>query len=411
MIVRFFGNGHLVTLLVLLGALLAGPNARAQQDSVLYDFSGGLDGTGPSTVLRDSSSGVIYGTAFVGGCGGYGTVFKVSPGGNLTTIHCFAGLLDGAVPYSGLVRDSAGTLYGTASEGGNYSVCTEYGCGVVFKVNPDPPFDFTLLHIFTGETNDGLVPNNLIIDKAGNLFGTAAGGKYGYGIVFKIDTAGAFSVLYNFTGGKDGSSPHQGLVEDAVGNLYGTTPFGGTFKAGVIFKVSGTAETVLYNFTGGVDGGFPEGFDQHLILDPSGNLYGTTFTGGTVNSICARGCGVLFEVTSSGTYVVRHRFTGLSDGSGPNASLLRTADGTIYGTAQYGGSSVTCTNSSGGCGVAYKFTQSGGLTALHDFVGGTGDGAAPNGGLVTDKSGALYGSAVAGGNGFGSGVGVIFKIP
>ncbi|HYM77164.1 MAG TPA: choice-of-anchor tandem repeat GloVer-containing protein [Candidatus Dormibacteraeota bacterium] len=370
---------------------------HAQQESILYNFSGGLDGSSPSAVIRDSSTGVFYGTAFIGGCGGAGTVYKVSPGGELTVIHCFADQSPfGGVPGSALVRDSSGTLYGSTTEGGRFDACTDFGCGTVFKVNPDPPFNFTVLHKFSGLSNDGLLPNAIMIDSAGNLFGTAfGGGTFGCGIVFKIDISRKFSVLYNFTCGADGGEPVQGLVQDAAGNLYGVTEYGGTFNAGVVFKISGHSETVLYNFTGGSDGGFPEGYDGHLILDAAGNLYGTTSFAGTFNRTCGNGCGVIFELSPSGAYTVLHSFTGGGDGYSPRQSLLRTKSGTIYGTS---------------LNVAFKLAPSGTFTVLHDFVGGANDGTKPNGSLIIDSAGVLYGSTEEGGTGCCNGVGVIFKI-
>jgi uncharacterized repeat protein (TIGR03803 family) len=387
-------NRHRVLALVFL--LTAALLAQAQQESVLYNFTGGLDGSGPTSIIRDSSTGVLYGTAFIGGCGGAGTVYKVTPTGSLTVIHCFADQSSGGgVPGSGLVQDSAGTLYGTTSEGGGFETCTSFGCGVVFKVNPNPPYRYTVLHRFTGLPHDGMVPNAIMIDSTGNLFGTAGGGAFASGIMFKIDTSGTFSVLYTFTGGADGGQPQQGLVEDAAGNFYGFTKSGGSFNAGVIFKIRGTKETVLYNFTGGPDGGFVQGYDGHPILDSAGNLYGATSWGGIVNKTCPEGCGVLFRLSPSGVYTGIHSFTGGSDGSAPNSSLLRTSAGVIYGTSY---------------SVAFKLTPSGSLTVLHNFVGGTSDGLAPNGGLVMDSNGSLYGSTFHGGTGCCDGVGVIFKI-
>lgn len=369
--------------------------ARARQETVLYNFTGGLDGSGPSAIIRNSSTGVLYGTTPIGGCGGYGVVFKMSPGGTQTVIHCFAGLADGALPYAAPVQDSAGTIYGSASEGGDYTICTDSGCGTIFKVNPDPPFDFTILHTFTGATNDGQAPNAVMLDAAGNMFGTAGGGELGWGIVFKIDTAGKFSVLYNFTNGSDGGEPVGSLVEDAAGNLYGLTHSGGASKAGVIFKISGTTESVLHNFSGGADGGFATGYDGHPILDSAGNLYGAAFEGGIKNPVCPEGCGVIFRLSPSGQYTVLHSFTAHGDGAYPNSSLLRTASGVLYGTS---------------LNVAYALAPSGSLTVLHTFAGGTTDGTSPNGGLAMDEAGTLYGSTSAGGTGCCNGVGVVFKI-
>jgi uncharacterized repeat protein (TIGR03803 family) len=211
-------------------------------------------------VVRDSV-GNLYGTTNYGGdlgCyspDGCGTVFKIDRTGKESVLHAFTGASDGAFPKGALIRDSEGNLYGTTYEGGNES-CGP-GCGVVFQLNPAGKE--IILHSFTGPP-DGKWPDGqtagpgLVRDAAGNLYGTtqfggAAGGCYGdgCGTIFKLDASGHETVLYSFTGGADGSVP-QDLILDAAGNLYGTTNFGGYsggdcarnyyVGCGVVFKLS-----------------------------------------------------------------------------------------------------------------------------------------------------------------------------
>jgi uncharacterized repeat protein (TIGR03803 family) len=162
------------------------------------------------------------------------------------------------------------------------------------------------------------------------------------------------TVLYQFTGGEDGAFPFAGVVRDWGRNLYGTTEGGGGTGCGgsgcgTVFKVDTTGkETVLYAFTGGPDGGLPLG---GLVRDGAGNLYGTTYSGGNATE-CTGGCGVVFKLDTTGTETVLHTFTGGADGSNPAASLLLDSSGNLYGTAYQGGTG--CNGS--GCGVVFKIT-------------------------------------------------------
>jgi uncharacterized repeat protein (TIGR03803 family) len=170
----------------------------------------------------------------------------------------------------------------------------------------------------------------VIRDQAGNLYGTTTfGGAAGYGVVYKVDTAGLETVLYSFKGAADGGEPYGGLIRDSAGNLYGTTPSYGTGYEGVVYKVDTAGnETVLYTFTGGSDGGYPYG---GLVRDSAGNLYGTTSLGGTA------GAGVVYELSAAGQETVLHSFTGGADGGTPYAGVIRDSAGNIYGTTYSGG--------------------------------------------------------------------------
>ena len=298
------------------------------KESILYSFAGGSDGSKPEAGLVRDGSGNFYGTTNLGGGADQGTVFKLASDGTETVLHAFSGGSDGGYPQANLLRDKAGNLYGTTVSGG--SGCSD-GCGTIFEVAADG--SFTTLHAFTGG-DDGWFPmSGLIADRKGNLYGTAAaGGAHGFGTVFRLSAAARFKVLYAFNGGNDGAYSQAGLTRDSSGNLYGTTRGGGGSKAcgdygcGTIFKLaSDGTESVLYAFTGTGDGGEPYG---GVVADGSGNLYGTTITGGN-----SQGLGVVFELPSGGTLKLLHTLQGASDGAWPEASVALDASGNLYGTA------------------------------------------------------------------------------
>jgi uncharacterized repeat protein (TIGR03803 family) len=197
-------------------------------------------------------------------------VFRLDTTGTETVLHRFTGGADGGTPMASLVRDAAGNLYGTTSVGGIHDR------GTVFKV--DPTGAETVLYNFTGGA-DGAYPYSLLIqDAAGKLYGTThAGGTYGFGVVFKVDATGAETVLYSFRGGTDGRFPEAGLVRDLMGNLYGTTRRGGAFDNGVVFKLDTTGRETVLRTLAESDGANPV---SGLVIDLTGNLYGTTFAGG-----------------------------------------------------------------------------------------------------------------------------------
>jgi uncharacterized repeat protein (TIGR03803 family) len=203
----------------------------------------------------------------------------------------------------------------------------------VFKL--DPKGNETVLHNFTGGA-DGWFPaeGELALDAAGNIYGAASGGGSGrFGVVFKLDGTGTETVLHNFTGGLDGEGPHGSVVLDAAGNLYGTTQLGGdlscyAFGCGVVFKLDRAgSETVLYSFHGGADGAGPVG---NLLLDKSGNLYGVTASGGSA------GKGTVFRIDMAGNETILHNFTG-PDGDVPETTLVQDSNGNLYGTTELGG--------------------------------------------------------------------------
>ena len=297
-----------------------------------------------------------------------------------TVLYTFLGGEDGATPLAGLVRDAKGNLYGTTSNGGTYNV------GTVFKVSPDGTEK--VLHTFTGGVDGGSPQASLILDSVGNLYGTSSfGGTFGSGNVFKVTPSGTEIVLYSFKNGTDGASPLASLIRDANGNLYGTTFSGGTSSRGTVFEVTSNGkERVLYNFTGGTDGGSPWGG----LLKVGGVLYGTTEGDGT-------GYGTTFSLTLSGKETVLHSFTGASDGESPEGNLVRDKSGNLYGVTFLGGSSTGNSQCPGGCGTLYEVSPSGVTTVIYNF-GASGDAAHSYSGVVMDSSGNLYGASVSGGS-------------
>jgi uncharacterized repeat protein (TIGR03803 family) len=349
------------------------------QETVLHTFTGGADGMWPSAGVIQDSAGNLYGTTQRGGSTGYGVVYKLDTTGHQTVLYSFKGGTDGGSPFAGVIRDPAGNLYGTTLNGGIGVPC-DGGCGVVFKV--DTAGHETALYAFTGYADGGTPDAGVIQDSAGNLYGTAStGNQANNGVVYKLDGAGRQTVLYAFPFGTDGENPKGGVIRDSAGNLYGTTYLGGTglYGAGTVFKLDSTGrETVLYNFTGLDDGGYPQ---SNLILDSSGNLYGTARAGSGL-------AGVVFKVDTSGNETVLYSFTGGDDGRNPLGGVVFDSAGNLYGTTDSGGFA--------NAGVVFKLNPAGQETVLYNFRGGA-DGHSPIAGVILDSAGSLYGTTSAGG--------------
>jgi uncharacterized repeat protein (TIGR03803 family) len=322
-------------------------------EQVLHSFNF-TDGKYPYANLIFDAVGNLYGTTLDGGAHANGTVFELLPkvGGGCTekVLHNFSAAgTEGTTPFTNLIFDAAGNLYGTAYSGGDVACVTNNGgaCGTVFELSPAGAGDWTLkvLHKFHGI--DGAYPAaGLIFDRGGNLYGTTSGGGPDVlnqlGTVFELSrsTSGAWTekVLHDFNAVDDGNQPLAGLIFDTAGNLYGTTPYGGdgAGSVGTVFELSPTAaghwmEKVLYSFNTAVDGAAPR---ASLIFDVAGNLYGTTSLGG------AEHYGTVFELSPAGvgdwTEKVLHSFTG-RDGNDPQTSLIMDAVGNLYGTTIEGG--------------------------------------------------------------------------
>jgi uncharacterized repeat protein (TIGR03803 family) len=377
----------LATLLTLLCVLAA--SASAQTFSLLRQFRSGPGGINPYAGVVLDARGNLYGTMYNDGALASGTVFRLSAAGKEKVLYNFAGIGgDGAFPYFGsLARDSSGTLYGTTYDGGIYSQFCLFSCGTVFKV--DASGKETVLYRFTATGGDGQNPwQGVIRDPAGNLYGTTfTGGTTGSGTVFTVDPSGKETILYSFRGSTDGGFPYGGLVRDAKGNLYGTTSGGGSSFGGTVFTVDPSGvETVLYNFIGGADGGAPQ---AGLIRDSAGNLYGTTYVGG------AAALGTVFKVNIQDQETVLYSFTGGADGANPAyGSLVRDRTGNLYGTTQTGGSSgfgiVFKIDTTGKETVLHSFSGSDGkipygtlaLDKAGNLYGTTSAGGAYGGGVV-----------------------------
>lgn len=383
---------------VLFGALVLGiaaPSAHAAKFHVLYAFQDG-DAASPFGAMIDGNKG-SYGATYYGGTNNLGAVFRLTGNGKEKVLYSFAGGSDGANPQTDLITDADGNLYGTASAGGANN------CGIAFKVRPNGLE--TVLYTFKCRP-DGFTPNGgLVMDTAGNLYGTTyGGGAPNMGTVFKLAPDGTETIAYAFQGGGDAAYPNSGLIRDKKGNLFGTTYGGGTAALGTVYKISPKGkETVLYSFQGGSDGASPF---ASLIADASGNLYGTTWAGG--GSGCnGSGCGTVFRVALDGTETVLHSFAGGSDGFGPYAGVTLDASGNLYGSTLYGGGSGCSGN---GCGLVFQLAPDGSKTDLHDFTGA--DGSRPSANFLADTKGNLYGTTFDGGGSGcgGSGCGVVFKI-
>jgi uncharacterized repeat protein (TIGR03803 family) len=377
-----FVSRIVLTLAAVFGfAVVAVQSVQAQTFKVLYGFQGGKDGANPYAGVTLDSAGNLYGTTVYGGGGnchygtnrGCGTVFKLDTTGKETILRSFTGVLK--FPYGGVVLDSAGNIYGTTSQGGD----PKCSCGAVFKL--DSAGKETVLHTFKG--TDGANPYaNLILDAAGNLYGTTAGGTTTAGTVFKLDATGEETVLHNFQGGtKDGSSPYAPVILDAAGNLYGTTSAGGARRGGrgTVFQLSkGGKETLLFKFGGGSNGGTPY---SGLVMDADGKLCGTTRNGGAFGY----NDGVVFSL-NNGKETVLHRFTG-QDGSEPYAGLVMDSAGNSYGTTT---------------DTVFEIDAAGSFTLLSTEAGSFGT-------LVEDAAGNLYGTSGHGTLGSGT-YGTVWKL-
>jgi uncharacterized repeat protein (TIGR03803 family) len=302
--------------------------------SILYSFGTAIsDGAYPSAGVVRDAKGNLYGTAPYGGSARNGTVYKVTPAGKETTLYNFTGGSDGGNPAGPVVLDAQGNLYGTTNVGGNLSACNGGGCGTVFELSSQGVL--TVLHSFSGNPDGENPAEALVFDAAGNLYGTTPyGGAFGYGTVFEVTPGGNETVLYNFTGGVDGAYPLGPVVLGANGNVFGLTSQGGIsgVYGGVVFRLASGKETVLHRFGGSPDGLGPE---RGLVLS-AGVLYGTTGGGGTSKN-CVSGCGSIFQVPLSGKEKVLYSFTGSPDGEGAFAGLVRDQKGNMYGTTYYGG--------------------------------------------------------------------------
>jgi uncharacterized repeat protein (TIGR03803 family) len=376
---------------------IAAPQVSAQSFTVIHNFTGGSDGANPLGgfyIVGDS----LYGAASSGGSSGVGVVFRLNTSGEETVLHEFSGGTDGANPQGHLVMDKAGNFYGTTNAGGVSNA------GTVFKVTRKGVE--TVLYSFAGKPDGANPVAGLAIDKAGNLYGTTtAGGSSGNGTVFKLAvptvTGGEWAeeVLYSFGTGTDGKIPIGGVTLDASGNLYGTTSGGGTDGDGTVFQLTPSTpswtENILHSFALGSDGGVPY---AGLVLDGE-TFYGATTEGGAGGQ---NGGGTIFELKkASGAWTFSELY-GLSGWgiSGSYRNLL-IVSGKIYATTHCDGQD--------NAGTVYELSLSSGAwdyTPLYVFTGGS-DGLYSFSNLVSDEEGNLYGTTNEGG---ANNLGVVFKV-
>jgi uncharacterized repeat protein (TIGR03803 family) len=348
--------------------------------TTLASFNG-TNGASPCGAVSMDNSGNLYGATSTGGASYEGTVFELAQGsGTITTLASFNGVngqnLDG-----GVIRDSSGNLYGTTlNQGGGPN-----GYGTVFELAQGSGTITTLASC----VNNGDDPSSLVMDSAGNLYGTTNSGGASYdGTVFELaQGSGTITTLASFNG-INGANPSGSVISDSSGNLYGTTDGGGAFGDGTVFELpAGSGTIVTLASFNGTDGQTP---DCGLIMDSSGNVYGTTSWGG------ASGDGTVFELAQgSGTITTLASFNG-SDGANPKSTLSTDSSGNLYGATTNGGAY--------GVGTVFELVHSSGtITTLASFY----DGANPNGGVIIDRSGNLYGTTISGGD---SDFGTVFEL-
>jgi uncharacterized repeat protein (TIGR03803 family) len=342
------------------------PGQTGYTEKVLYTFAGGKDGARPLGGLVSDSKGNFYGTTISGGDAGWGAVFRLKPtrsGYRESVLYSFSGGLDGSSPVGSLVRRRDGTLIGVATEAGACDLC-----GTVFALMPSGSgYVESILYSFTGG-NDGYLPQaGVTADKQGSIYGTTqwggggAGCGVGCGIVFKLAQENGIytkSTLHVFEGGSDGANPASTLTVDSrTGAVFGATQYGGTgHDAGIVFMLlprkGGYDETILHDFVVS-DGAGPTG---QLLLNGK-RLYGTATLGGRTNY------GTVYELKPSRSgYAFKslYNFAGPPDGSDPEfTSLITDANGALYGTTRSGGSKTQECGGIGptnGCGMVFELT-------------------------------------------------------
>jgi uncharacterized repeat protein (TIGR03803 family) len=348
----------------------------------------------------------------VGGCG---AIFGITPAGSLATVYAFCSqpnCTDGDAPFSGVVQASDGNLYGITYFGG--ANCPPYGCGTVFKVTPGGTL--TTLYSFCSQRDcaDGDSPRGQMVEAAdGSFYGTTFYGGanqecyLGCGTVFRVTSEGVFTRIHSFCslpGCADGNWPTSGLIQGRDGSIYGATDYSGGYAlGGAVFKITpGGTFTTLHTFcsqSGCVDGAAP--FYAALVQTPDGDLYGTTEFGGTEDY------GTIFKITAQGDFETLYSFNKADDGAYPVAGLIQATDGNLYGTTSAGGNDE-CAGFQDGCGTVFKMTQSGTVTILHKFDGIDGD--SPYAGLVQATDGNLYGTTETGLSQAGSLYGTVFSL-
>jgi uncharacterized repeat protein (TIGR03803 family) len=402
----------------------------AASETILYSF-GGPGGDGPNFGMIADKTGAFYGTTIFGGSGG--TVFKLTPrrsGYAVSTLYDFPGGGGGNAP-EGVIMGSGGALYGVTLAGGVGNGGA--GWGTVFKLSPGVSgYSQSVLHRFGGYPDAGAPNGPIVLDKSGALYGSSFfGGANNTGTVFKVAPNGSSyseSVIYSFPayGTPGGQNPQAGVAIDDRGNVYGTTAYGGSFQGicgslggcGTVFEISrtksGYSERVIHAFQASADGDQPDGVPT--VDDRTGAIYGTT-----AYATSPRTYGTVYKLVPKGSaYVesVLYTFTGGADGFSPEGAILVARDGSLYGTTSLGGGGC----SGIGCGTVFELRSSPGgysYRAVFRFARPSHGADPEQTNLLTDASGALFGTTRSGGSatrcydggpGGAKGCGVVFKI-
>ncbi|MBA3543311.1 MAG: hypothetical protein H0T83_02565 [Chthoniobacterales bacterium] len=399
---------HRLGISLLLIAFFLGAGAvKASTTEVIYSFTGDAGGEYCDTDVAIDAAGNLYGTSVLGGQFGGGTVWQLSPVGAgwvHTVLYNFTGGADGGEPYKGVTLDAAGNLYGSAVTGGAGSC--EGGCGVTYRLTKSgTTWTQSVIHAFTGGA-DGAGPGaRVALDKRGTVYGmTPIGGANGLGTIYALRPKSngnyALRVIHTFTGGADGSSGSAGKLLLRGGSIYGVATTGGANGSGTVFQLTPVEREAwdfktLYSFQGAPDGVFPYGA---LLFDAEGNLYGTTYYGGT------SGLGTVYKLSPDSvggwSETVLYSFKTGSDGNSSISNLVADAAGNLYGTTSEGGL---------GSGTIFELSphQNGMWTeSLPHLFEGSPDGAFPYAGMVADRAGIFYGATVHGG---ADGDGAIYK--
>ncbi|MDQ6808260.1 MAG: hypothetical protein M3Z64_02365 [Verrucomicrobiota bacterium] len=391
---------HLTVFGVIAAALPQSVHAQAVTVSTVVNFDG-TNGDSPYTALTLARDGNFYGTTNGNPDSrtALGTVFKLTPGGALTTLVNFSDPNSNSRP-NALVQGNDGNFYGTS-----HGV---YSSGFIFSVTSSGTL--TTLHAFGGSLGrdangnnipDGSTPNaGLIQARDGNFYGTTSSNGGGYGAIFAVNSGGAYAqpavfVATNDGNGAYGRNPEAALLQGSDGNFYGTTPIGGTGGLGTVVKyIPGSGLSVLASFSG------PNGAQPHaeLIQGTDGNFYGTTARGGS--SPDSYNSGTVFRLTPAGQLTTLVNFNG-TNGNTPQAALLQARDGNFYGTTSGGGA--------GNFGTIFKMTPAGALTTLYSFPADAtaSKGAYPYAALIQGPNGDFYGTTILGGSG---GHGTVFRV-
>jgi len=413
-----------VLAMVAITLVAASTPAEAQTETVLYNFIplDSVDGFMPDAGLTADASGNLYGTTYQGGANGTGAVFELSPqsGGSWSqkVLYSFGpnGGTDGILPTAPVIFDGSGNLYGTTHYGG------AQGGGIVFELTPQSGGSWTetILHSFGASGDGNSVFAGLIFDSAGNLYGTTGGGGAGTycsqstpcGVAFELSPQAGGSwketILHSFgSSGTDGQTPAAGLIFDAAGRLYGTTWYGGAYGGGTVFQLrpgagGGWVERALYNFCVQAlctDGSLP---DSSLTFDSAGNLYGTTAYGGGTTCYKGEGCGTVFKLSPEAGGSWKQRviyYVNRGDGFAPASGVIFDKAGNLYGTNSLG--------MPAGGGSVFELSPVGrgawNPRVVHAFANNATDGGNPQGGLIMDSAGNLYGTTFRGANGYGYG--------